>query len=116
MINEKDEASLGHFSHLRKHLLAQYAPYLEKHPEIRHYCTGRSTVIALQTIARALSNPGARVAIIDHHGTIESNKCLARMVQDLIERLEFEGFYIRLVDLSLTFELPFPFEQKDKAS
>jgi hypothetical protein len=55
-------------------------------------CTGRSTIAILRIIAYALENPGKRIRITDHHGTIQAARHTAMRLKDMVGRLELLGF------------------------
>jgi len=54
--------------------------------------TGRTTGIALETIGKAIQYHGELVVIKDHHGTLEADKNLQRIIKDVIESLGLKGF------------------------
>ena len=54
--------------------------------------TGRSTVRALEFIARAIKNPGQRIYIQDHHYGDRADEHLLRMIRRYVDSLEFEYF------------------------
>ena len=67
--------------------------------------SGRSTAIALRTIADCYDKRGEWIKIMDHHGTKEADRHLAREIHLMIGELRFlnfeqkhndEGFWIRL--------------------
>ena len=75
-------------------------------------CTGRSTIIALKAITRALENPGYWVKLEDHHRSPLANRHLANMVADLVTKLDFKHFILEEVisvdgSFSDTFSLVF---------
>lgn len=65
--------------------------------------TGRSTAYALRTIADAILHPGKPIRIVDHYGTQDANRMLAKMIMDIIEKTSLKYLTIRTADLTLTF-------------
>ena len=65
--------------------------------------TGRSTAYAFRTIADAILHPGKPIRIIDHYGTPEANRMLARMIGHIIEQTGLKYMTIRTASLTLTF-------------
>lgn len=54
--------------------------------------TGRSTVLALTLITRAIKTPGTRIYIEDHHYSDRANEHLVRMIQRYLDNMAFQGF------------------------
>lgn len=54
--------------------------------------SGRSTIIALRTIALAMENPGRALRIMDHAGTSKADQFLMAMIQDMVNAMGFEHF------------------------
>lgn len=59
--------------------------------------TGRTTAIALRTIAEAISHPGREVVIMDHSDFPEADRHLARNIERMIQRLELRALSVRRV-------------------
>jgi hypothetical protein len=55
-------------------------------------CTGRSTAIALKLIAWCIENPGLERLVLDHHGTLDADRVLLRMVEEIITSLDLQFF------------------------
>lgn len=64
--------------------------------------TGRTTVIALRTIAEAIKNPEKKIKIIDHYDTWYSNKLLAHKIYDMIQVMQLECLVVNTETLTLT--------------
>lgn len=64
--------------------------------------TGRSTVIALRTIAEAIENPEKKIKIIDHYSTYDSNKILAHTICDMIQVMQLKCLVVDMSNLTLT--------------
>lgn len=76
--------------------------------------SGRSYGQALEIIGRAMQKPETPVCINDHFGTQRANKFLAKMILEIIEKLQLQHFKISLSELYLTYEI---FEaQKEKTN
>ena len=69
--------------------LAMAAETLEIYPK---RATGRSTVRALEFIARAIKNPGQRIYVQDHYYGDRADEHLLRMIRRYIDNLGFEYF------------------------
>ena len=54
--------------------------------------TGRSTVRALEAIARAIRNPGQLIYVQDHHYGDRADEHLLSMIRGYVENLGFEYF------------------------
>lgn len=70
----------------------------------RYRRTSRSTVIALDTIARALAHPGLPVHIRDHHDSAEAHRELAYMIRNYSDSLGLRHLWVNAEKLTLTFE------------
>jgi len=57
--------------------------------------TGRSTIIALETIAKAMRQEGLQVHVTDHHGTAEADRHLSNMIMSIITDLKLSGFTLK---------------------
>ena len=68
-----------------------------------HRRTGRSTAYAFRLISEAILHPGKPIRIIDHFGTHESNRMLAHMISDIIEKTGLKYLTINGASLTLTF-------------
>lgn len=66
---------------------------------------GRSTAIALETIAAAIRSPGNDVKIIDHWDNRQSNRYLMETIADVINKLGLKGFSLEKSELLLKFRL-----------
>lgn len=64
--------------------------------------TGRTTAIALSTIAEAIRSPGVPVPIKDHHPS--ANQHLAMQIHEYISVLKLQHLHVRPRQLTLTFE------------
>lgn len=58
-------------------------------------CTGRSTALALEFVAKAIRNPHEWVVITDHHDSAPSNNLLASTCRDIIAALGLRHFQFR---------------------
>jgi hypothetical protein len=65
--------------------------------------TGRSTAYAFRLISEAILHPGKPIRIIDHYGTHEANKMLAKMILDIIEKTGLKFLRINQATLTLMF-------------
>lgn len=65
--------------------------------------TGRTTAIALRTIAEAIERPYTKVPIRDHVGTPGMDRYLARMIIDIIKALHLHEMSVDLRGPTLTF-------------
>ena len=54
--------------------------------------TGRTTRIAVGSIAAAMTNEGEWIYMEDHHGTKSANLHLIHQVMMLISKMELKGF------------------------
>lgn len=54
--------------------------------------TGRSTVIALKSIARAIHNPHQRIYVQDHHYGDQADRHLLEMIKRYVYNLQFKYF------------------------
>jgi hypothetical protein len=68
-------------------------------------CSGRSTTIALETIAEAMKTPDKSVRVKDHHPSAQADNHLADMICEYIDRLGFSGFKLDRAPLLLVFSL-----------
>ncbi len=83
----------------------QQIDYLRKSlEEAKHRCSGRTTNIALKTIAQAMQCPRTVIPIIDHHGTRESHRHLAGMIESMLAKLQLTGFVIDRSKLTLHYQ------------
>lgn len=89
------------FLHMRK-LLAQKSR--EEGNSIGNRCSGRTLSHALMNIASAITNPNLPLELKDHSETEEGHKHLMNEVQNIITRLELEGFYLDWRYRILTFK------------
>ncbi|CAI3971344.1 hypothetical protein VAC51_00021 [Variovorax phage VAC_51] len=69
-------------------------------------CTGRTTVLALEFIAKAMSNPHVVVHVRDHHGTTFAHQRLVKVIHAITQRLGLEGFLCKPSDLTIEFTTP----------
>jgi hypothetical protein len=58
-------------------------------------CEGKSTALALNYIAQAISNEGKWVSVVDHYGTKVSSRHLFNEVRRIVGLLELVGFEYR---------------------
>lgn len=65
--------------------------------------TGRSTAYAFRLISEAILHPGKPIRIIDHYGTHEANRMLAKMIFDIIKKTGLQYLTINNASLTLTF-------------
>lgn len=63
--------------------------------DLRYRGTGRTTAIALETIARAIKNPETRIDIVDHHDSAFARRELAYKIADICEKLGLKHLVIR---------------------
>lgn len=54
--------------------------------------TGRSTRIALETLAECYRRPGEWIEIRDHHASSQADRHLMLMITEMIERLGWSHF------------------------
>ncbi len=54
--------------------------------------TGRSTIQALRCIALAIENPGTKIKVSDHYGTINANKLLCDQVREMVSQMCLRDF------------------------
>ena len=69
--------------------IAGFTEAFANHP---YRATGRSTVRALEAIARAIRNPGQLIYVQDHHYGDRADEHLLRMIERYVTNLEFEYF------------------------
>lgn len=69
-------------------------------------CTGRTTAIALGSIAAAIRCPFKPVHISDHFGTREADTLLLGVIRDMVLLLYFEHFYVNRATKSIQFGRP----------
>lgn len=63
--------------------------------ELEQRMTGRSTAMAMGHISYAMLHPEEHVELIDHHGeTLDNNKHMAKLVEDIIINLGLQGLYL----------------------
>ena len=67
-------------------------------------CTGRSTALALEYIARAMRQPRKWHTITDHHPSFFAATCLRNIMQDMVAKLGLKGFVFK--DSCVTWGLP----------
>jgi hypothetical protein len=53
-------------------------------------CTGKSTAIALETIANAIKQPFTPITIRDHFPSTQADEHLAHMIEQIVRRLELK--------------------------
>lgn len=71
-------------------LLAQHMHATgEYFPVERH--TGRTTALALETLAKAIRTPHEWVRITDHHPSLPADEHLMRMMQDMVHALGLQN-------------------------
>ncbi len=58
-------------------------------------CEGKSTALALNFIAQAISNEGMWISVVDHCGTRVANRYLFNEVRRIVALLELVGFEYR---------------------
>jgi hypothetical protein len=58
-------------------------------------CVGKSTALALRTIAHALQNPGMDFQIVDHVPQTRAEEHTMRLVEKYLQKLNFVGFTIK---------------------
>jgi len=66
--------------------------------------TGRSTAYAFRLISEAILHPEKPIRIVDHYGTHEANRMLAKMIMHIVERTELQCLTINQANLTLTFK------------
>lgn len=69
-------------------------------------CTGRTTVIALRTIARAMENPRQWIKVEDHEGTLGANRHLLRVIGSALQALGLGYFRLDHNKLAICFGEP----------
>lgn len=78
--------------------------------------SGRSTVIALETIAMAMRYPRKPIRIRDHHGTVEADRVLSKTILRILSDLRFGFFKVSKSpdgrSVSLVFDWAHPAEKK----
>ena len=83
----------------------QQIVYLRKSlDEAKHRCTGRTTNIALKTIAQSAQCPKQNIPIRDHHNTVESHRHLASMIESMLAKLQLTGCVIDRFKLTLRYQ------------
>lgn len=83
----------------------QQIKYLRKSlEEAKHRCSGRTTNIALKTIAQAMRCPKQNIPIRDHHDTVDSHRHLAGMIESMLAKLQLTGFVIDRSKLTLHYQ------------
>lgn len=65
--------------------------------------SGRSTAIALKTIADAIENPGRDIFVTDHLKTRYSKHHLLDTIINIIRQLKLEAFCYSKLDLTIRF-------------
>lgn len=86
-------------------------PDLAKQLEQRH--TGKSTAMAMGYISHAMLHPEEHVELIDHWGdTFESNKHLAKIVEDIITALGLQGLYLNIKGRKRHYSLVYSLDPK----
>jgi hypothetical protein len=80
----------------------EYAISRNLAPEILKWRrSGRSTRIALITIARCYEMRGSWVDIVDHYDTPKSNLYLFDTIFNMVKDLKFEGFEFNRLDMKV---------------
>lgn len=57
--------------------------------------TGRSTAIALNTIADAMNKPFTWIQVKDHHDSVGADENLLALIMDIIDRIGLGHFYYK---------------------
>ena len=65
--------------------------------------TGRSTIIALSIIVKALENPHTPIPVRDHHPTQHSHVELVKTIHDMCDKLGLQHFHCSPSRLTVTF-------------
>lgn len=60
--------------------------------------TGRSTAQGLRLLAQAISSPGTKVDIFDHHGTKDADFHLANMIDRMVTNLDLRYVEVKRRD------------------
>lgn len=69
-------------------------------------CTGRTTIIALRTIARAMENPREWIKVEDHEGTVSSNRYLLGVIGNALHDMGLGLFKLNPTKLAICFGEP----------
>lgn len=88
-------------------------------PDIENRRSGRTTSNILLTIGTAMNSPEIPVVITDHfHGSTEPKRFayMFPMLQDILNKLELEGFFFNRSEGTLTFSLDPYFLEKETKS
>ena len=59
-------------------------------------CTGRTTALAFEYIAKAIRNPGKELIPQDHHPGTPANRELCYKIRLIVEKLELQGFKFKM--------------------
>ena len=73
-----------------------------EYPDIERK-TGRSTIIALSIIVKALENPHTPIPVRDHHPTQHSHVELVKTIHDMLIKLGLTGFHCSPSRLTVTY-------------
>lgn len=75
--------------------------------------TGRTTLLALQFIAEALSKPHEVIEVRDHHPTTNSHTMLVKLIHDMTTKLGLKGFLCNpsrlTIQFTVTISAPTPY-------
>ena len=76
------------------------------YPDIER-CTGRTTAIALRTIASALERPHEVVHFRDHHDTVAASRDLAHMIVGMVAAIGLKHLHVNTHECKIVFgEVP----------
>lgn len=81
--------------------------------EFKYRRTGRTTAIALETIATCLRNPNKSFKIKDHHDHRIAHRSLAEVIMFMVEALKLERFEFNRTDLTVCFNPDFKWREID---
>jgi hypothetical protein len=65
------------------------------HPIYNERRSGKSTLIAVHLLGEAMKKPYTWYGIQDHHPTVMASANLGNMIQDIIDKLGWEGFLFK---------------------
>jgi hypothetical protein len=78
--------------------MAEYTPY----PDTRRR-TGRTTVLALEYTAKALSHPGTPVRVHDHHDGPHADRHLLHAIVEIVDKMGWTGYLFDMNRRTVTF-------------
>lgn len=69
-------------------------------------CTGRTTILALSYIVKALQSPHEVIEVRDHHPTTHCHAMLVKLIHDMAGRLGLQGMLCNPSRLTVQFTNP----------